>query len=245
MNGWIDEQRKLSRRKHKNNVLKQRTRLLREAGILKQSRMEDDASWWLKLHQLMEHVAEHKKLPRTSTTLGKWLTLQRGIAARIAARNEAQSDRIKSLRDLGLLKSGKDVRWDCMYKAVTDNIIHNTENQWPSAGPLYNWINAQRQSYFKGKLSDEKTKDLNSVGIDWWERFYQKQILNELCNAYRNGRLQDAFLKRAELAGYSRQFIHAKITQLGSNETLDQLFHWRIPVWKENEHNIMLLQYSD
>ena len=229
MSEWINEQRKLSQKKRQSDVQKQRIRLLRDNGILGQPNVEDAEDWGLSLQRLVEYVVEHKQLPRTNTVLGKWMTKQRGIAARNSAIGGQQSRRMDRLRELGFLKSHKEVKWDCMYKALKDFIQHTTEKKWPSAGPLNNWVKNQRQSYFKGKLSDEKTNDLNSIGIEWFERSHQIVILNELLIASHNGRQLDAFLKRAEQAGYSRKYLHQR---MGSNVPLKELFQWRGPVWK-------------
>jgi hypothetical protein len=112
--------------------------------------------------------------------LGKWQSHQRNIYMK----GKLSPERIKQLEDIGLTWKLTDVKqdrhgWDFWYGLTLKYIDEFGEAnapvryKTPEGYQIGIWQNNQRMSYRKGKLSSERIKRLEEIGITW-------QLLDEM-----------------------------------------------------------------
>ena len=106
-----------------------------------------------------------------------------------------------------------------MYKLVSQ-YYEMSGNKWPTTTKFVNWKRKQRDSYFKGEMSNEQRDKLNEINIDWnfTDRRNKAKILL-LAIASRdkvrketgdeNEHAEVEFVKRAKLAGHTREELEA------------------------------------
>ena len=208
---WLIRQQKMTRktRRSRSELQERRIKRLRAASILGQPRVrEEDVSWERNLLKLTVFVHSKRQLPANNTDIGKWICNQRK-----KAKSGGQSRRLTRLRDLGFLKSRKDIRWDCMYDDIKSFIQQNAD-VWPDTGVLASWVEKQRLKYFQGKLDNERIDKLNGIEIDWWHQHNKPTIMRALLHNARDNKTvnnwepQEFFLRNAELALFSKEDLH-------------------------------------
>jgi len=124
--------------------------------------------------------------------LGRWIVRQRFLY-----RNQQMAkDRVCLLNSVGFVwnppsgKQGFDsVIWENMYQRLVaykkehkDTLVPNKFNKDPKLGT---WVNTQRISYKKKRITEERKRLLNSIGFAWnkndnndarWEKMYQHLV---------------------------------------------------------------------
>ncbi len=137
-----------------------------------------------------------------SFPLGEWIEYER-FRHRYGRISPQQTQR---LNDIGMLWTKFDVRWKRSFQAVCDyrqthGDIHIPRNFRSKEGvDLYAWLSAQRQNYKAGKLSAERIRQLNEIGM-WWEPEVDRwEMMFEEANAYYtvHGHLRIPFAYRTE-----------------------------------------------
>ena len=112
-------------------------------------------------------------------TLGTWVNNQRVIYKK----GKLTDERIRRLEELGIVWDPTEAAWEegyahlADYKANNDSHVPNSYKT-EDGFKLGNWVNKQRATYKKGKLTDERIRRLEEVGIVWdtleaaWEEGY-------------------------------------------------------------------------
>ena len=127
-----------------------------------------DQKWNVRYSELEAFKAEHGhcKAPKSHGPLGAWVNNQR-IAYRT---NGLPEERVRKLEDLGFVwnPQGKQPTWDERLDELTKYRAEHGHCIVPvSHGPLANWVNSQRLAHRKGKLSEERARKLDDLGIVW------------------------------------------------------------------------------
>jgi len=158
---WVKHQRKES---CKNSLSNEQIQLLEDIGfqwnVLRGSRH----SWEEKFQKLKEFQETHGhcKVPlKLDRQLNSWVDAQR----QANKQGRLTEDRIKKLESLGVQWIVKS--WESKFKKLREykefhghcNVPLHTEKQ------LYRWVVDQRRAHKRGKLSAERVKKLQDLGI--------------------------------------------------------------------------------
>ncbi|MCM1508410.1 MAG: Helicase associated domain protein [Ruminococcus flavefaciens] len=101
--------------------------------------------------------------------LGIWISTQRENYSKGVLTDE----QIRLLEKIGMSWKRFHDKWDKAFdlaKSYVDNggdINNVSENQTSGDMNLYRWLHAQRNNYKNGKLSEERIKRLETLGIQW------------------------------------------------------------------------------
>ncbi len=117
-----------------------------------------------------------------SYALGRWLTTQRN-----AYKNgKLPNDRIKKLEEIGFrfTKKTPQEQWNNAYLLAKDyydangNLDIDEKYKTKDGFELGSWLTTQRNVYKRGKLSPEKTKKLEEIGISFANKLSEENWLN-------------------------------------------------------------------
>ena len=134
-----------------------------------------EVPWETRFDQLVQYKANHGdcNIPTTQGQLGTWVSTQRANYRK----GKLSQDRITCLdgidfdwpRPRGSSRiDSKVVPWETRFdELVQYKAEHGDCNVPRSQGQLGWWAVTQRQSYRKGKLSQERINRLNGMGFDW------------------------------------------------------------------------------
>ncbi len=170
--------------------------------------------------------------------LTQWLQKQR-----ILYKNNSLSDeRIATLNSIGFVwtpfKNWNDIFEELKIYLSDHNGKYPTENKKDNfTDSLARWLDTQRSTYKKGKLSEERINMLNSIGFDWtprdsWDEVYEqlKTYLSEHNGQYPNIRDESNESKRLQRWIKNQRLKHNK--GLLSDECVKKLneihFVWSI-----------------
>jgi len=120
-----------------------------------------DAAWWSQLAEVRDYVAEHDRLPRATTPLGKWLSEQRH--AYPAGLSDEQAQALRS-EPWWRGAASRDRHWEKQLQAVTD--FYSTHGILPT-GKASHWISNQVSEARAGNLSPSRIRMLEEQ--PWWE----------------------------------------------------------------------------
>lgn len=168
MGQWVGNQKRIC----KEGRLEQR-RLLKELGVC-----FEDADPWKERFQLVQAFYQengHTKIPSDLVVKGVWLG--RGFSEQIKRLNEHKltPEQIKKLVSVGVQpnRSQMDIAWDQRYEHAKAYYEANGDLRVPrryrteDGDPLGSWMQAQRNSYNKGTLSQEHIDCMNKIGMIW------------------------------------------------------------------------------
>ena len=181
---WCSNQRVL---RNAGNLSEERINLLDSVGFIWDAK---DERWMSSYHQAEHYKSKHGKFPARTDTSEEAVTIYRWIA------NQKQNfkngtlskERKKLLESVGILvkaKSSED-SWNENYALLTNFLQKNsrfpttTDAQLnESVYAVYRWMLHQRESYKKGRLSQDRIEKLESIGFVWdakrdlWNRQFE------------------------------------------------------------------------
>lgn len=129
-------------------------------------------SWTDLYNQLLQFQRRHghclvPTLYRENPKLGRWVAVQR-YRRRINALNAEQ---IQKLDRIGFVWSPSDLMWERMFQAlrqfIRDHGHANVPENYPPNVQLARWVQTQRHRRWKGWLSPERIRRLDTVGFLW------------------------------------------------------------------------------
>jgi len=158
---WIKYQRKETT---KNNLTQDQIKLLEEIGFQWNTRISSKHSWEDKFQKLKEFQESHGhcKVPlKLDRQLNSWVDAQRQ-ANKQGRLSQERIDKLESLGVQWIVKS-----WESKYKKLKEfQQIHGHCNvPLHSEKQLYRWVVDQRRAKKRGKLSAERVKKLEDLGI--------------------------------------------------------------------------------
>ena len=123
-------------------------------------------TWDERLRELTKYKAEHGhcNVPAIQGPLGKWVDHQRSARKK----GKLSKERIEQFDDLGFNWGTTLPTWDERLGELTNyKSKHSDCNVAQSHGPLGHWVNTQRATRKKGKLSEERVQKLETIGFVW------------------------------------------------------------------------------
>ena len=182
LGNWINRQRHAYA---KGKLSKDKIELLEAIGMV----WNVYNNQWTKMYKLAtEYYKTHGNLlvpvsyvTKDNEPLGKWISKRRGeyVAGKLS------QERIEQLESIGMKWSLKDDEWNRMYGLATEyyekygNLMIPSDFITETGEELGLWIKNKRNSYYLGRLSDEKIKLLEKIGMIWnlydntWNNMYQ------------------------------------------------------------------------
>ena len=221
-----------------------------------------EAQWEEMYEILVDYKREHgdcnvpKRYPE-NPTFGNWILNQRQNYKKY----QLSQDKIERLNGLGFIWDTIDLRWENKYSEL---LIYreeygncNVPSNYSENPNLAMWVGHQRQAYKKGKLSQDKTKQLNELNIVWdiiefrWEEMYQALLdyknkhghcrvpLNYADNPklgrwvghqrrmYKKGKLDQDKIKRLEILGFVWKKVLGKSADIQWELMCQELINYR------------------
>lgn len=127
-------------------------------------------TWVDRLEELANYKAEHShcNVPTSHGPLGDWAHNQRALRKR----GKLSKDRVEKLDNLGFdwaITHGKRLNlWDGRYEELKEyRAQHGHSNVPQNEGTLGKWVCNQRQARKKGKLSEDRVRNLENIGFCW------------------------------------------------------------------------------
>ena len=175
---WLATNR---RNYYSNKLSLERIKKLDALGIVWNPR---ESQWLENYEMLRKYYQEHGHGNVATTdkswgTLGSWLAVNRGAYYK----NKLSLERIKKLESLSVIWNSKENQWldnyemlKIFYKDHGHVNVPTTDKSWGSLG---DWLVTNRGAYQKNKLSLERIKKLEDLGVDWnplesqWQKNYK------------------------------------------------------------------------
>lgn len=194
LGAWVAEQR---RRYNQGKLNTNRVELLNSIGF--RFEVRDNEKQWDKMYELAKKYYDHQgnlNIPQGFKTingydyndsidcynLSSWLNNQKTFYKN----GKLSNDRIKKLEAIGATLEAKDQdkAWQEMYN-LAQNYYKKNKNlevvysfKTKDGFELGSWLTTQRNVYKRGKLSPEKTKKLEEIGISFANKLSEENWLN-------------------------------------------------------------------
>ena len=124
--------------------------------------------WETRLEELINYKAKHGEcnVPQKQGKLGTWVGSQR-TAYRAGSLLQDRIDRLDSIGFKWSLKEAA-LPWETRFKDLVQyKEVHGDCNVPRRQGQLGIWVETQRNTHKKGKLSHDRIDRLNCIGFDW------------------------------------------------------------------------------
>jgi superfamily II DNA or RNA helicase len=164
LGAWLEKQR---RDRSRGRLLPERLATLDALGV--RWEQTKDSQWEAQFRRLASFKADngHCLVPRNHPgrpSLGGWLTNQR-LAFK---RGTLPEERRLRLESLGVVWDVVDAAWDRSYEALVAFRRQKGHCDVPKGlGPLGHWLQNQRMSFKRGKLTPDQIQRLESIGANW------------------------------------------------------------------------------
>lgn len=179
LGSWIKEKRKYY---FKNKLTTEQIEKLESIGMVwKVHEQAWDDMFALAVEYANEHgnlLVPQKYITENGKPLGIWIS-----NCRIFYKNDKLSqEKIESLESIGMIWQVHDKKWDDMYAMVSlyypkhGNLFIDDSSTLPDMKKLKKWLIYQRNLCIKGKLSEEKKKALESIGMVWDAKLSKENI---------------------------------------------------------------------
>ena len=182
---WIATQRLVRKGLRRGVLSEERIARLNDIGMVWKIRLDG----WTEYYEAAEEYFRtkgHLQVPQgyiapNGVNLGNWISNIRSLRKR----GELTREQVASLERLNMDWAVNQTRWEQYYQSAKAHYeaygnltvpVNYTDNL---GVPLGQWLARVRKSYQKGKLSEERVKKLNAIGMTWnkasdrWEQIYQ------------------------------------------------------------------------
>jgi len=162
-----------------------------EALLMLQGRSnsELDDDWQTNFDKLRKYKEEHGHIdvsPKEDRSLTAWLRHQR----KESSKQKLSDDQIDSMSDIGFVWNSRGNRnsWEDKFNKLKEFKEKNGHCKVPLKldRQLNSWVDAQRQANKQGRLSEERIRKLEGLGVQWivksWESKFRK--LHEFKDTY-------------------------------------------------------------
>ena len=157
---WVNNQRQFYK---EGKLSQERTARLESIGFVWDPLEQE---WLGRFDELTNYKAENGdcNVPYSQGSLSVWVKRQR----QSYKRGMLSQERIDLLESVGFSWEHFDEAWVARFNELFDYKNENGDCNVPcSQGPLGMWVGNQRQSYKKGKMSQDRIELLNSIGFGW------------------------------------------------------------------------------
>jgi outer membrane biogenesis lipoprotein LolB len=162
-----------------------------EALLMLQGRSnsELDDDWQTNFDKLRKYKEEHGHIdvsPKEDRSLTAWLRHQR----KESSKQKLSDEQIDSMSDMGFIWNSRGNRnsWEDKFNKLKEFKEKNGHCKVPLKldRQLNSWVDAQRQANKQGRLSEERIRKLEGLGVQWivksWESKFRK--LHEFKDTY-------------------------------------------------------------
>lgn len=166
LGGWVAHRRNERRAGH---LPADRIAMLDQLGIIWEPH---EAAWQAQYQVVREFYERHGRLETRDRTINRWLSLQRTLFHK----GKLPQHRIDALNALGMRweqKAWMSDGWEKglaaarAYHAQHGTLATCRKNQEQDGFPLGSWLNSRRVEKRKNRLSPDKIKALDELGIVW------------------------------------------------------------------------------
>jgi hypothetical protein len=247
---WASHQRQLYK---KGKLSEDRLERLEEIGF----DWDIAAAYWEEMFgALVEFEKQHGhcNVPRDwseNSKLARWVTNLRTRKKRLS------EDQILRLEAIGFEWDALDANWEEMFKVLVEfrdeNGHCNVPHIWPSNRELGLWLGRQRQACKTGKLSEDRIKRLEAIGVVWdladaaWEEMFAALV--EYKNEYGDCDVPQSWEKVEGLGAWAnRQRQLHKKGRLGEDriERLEKIgFVWNLSEARWEKMFAALIDYRN
>jgi len=169
LGSWVNNQRTIHR---KGKLSREHTAQLEGIGFIwgAERKKEKAKTWAKRMKELVAFKVDNGtcNVPQRQSSLGYWVDNQR----KLHKKGKLSQECTTQLEDIGfnwgMQRQKSDEQWEkrikelAVYKEKTGNC-----NVPQSQGALGRWVHKQRNFYNKGKLSQERTTQLEGIGFVW------------------------------------------------------------------------------
>ncbi|MCE7039176.1 Helicase associated domain protein [Dyadobacter sp. CY312] len=121
-------------------------------------------NWEVNLSKLKTFIFENGRFPALKEgKIGRWVSTQR----QAFKKGTLLDDKIKLLEEIGIVWDLLDSQFLEALEELKTFVVKNNRFPLPEEGKLGSWVSKRRQKYKKGKLSEDKIKLLEEIGITW------------------------------------------------------------------------------
>ena len=161
---WLNNQRQSAK---KGKLSEERIKKLEEIDKdWNKSKEEINSEKWEENYEkVKKFYEENGKLPTRDEECGNWLDTQR----QSVRKGKLSEERIKKLEEMDKdWNKSLEKRWEENYEKLKK--FYEENGRFPTqAEECGTWLNAQRQSFKNGKLSEERIKKLEDIDKNWRE----------------------------------------------------------------------------
>lgn len=175
---WIFTQRQVYAKKKNGTLSAGQIKKLEAIGMVWENKQ--DSAWNSRFQAAKQYYEEHGDLlvPASYVTedgikLGVWISNLRAYRKSGAHQNALTPERIKMLDEIGMIWDGFDYLWCRNFSAAAQYYKGHGNLDIPvnyvdaSGVRLYSWVVNIKLAYRQSKLSKDKIKLLEGIGIDW------------------------------------------------------------------------------
>jgi len=206
--------------------------------------VENSTASWNFYYGLYERYAKMNKSGDVIHTykidgynLGWWVATQKGLHKK----GKLSVEKIKKLESLGIIWDTFDARWDEGFKYyeqyVKDNKSGDVIYTYKIDGyNLGGWVGQQKIPYKEGKLSREKIKKLESLGIIWdtfdarWDegfKYYEQYVKDNKTSKVRRNCIIDGYRLGTWLYKQLFKYKEGKLSREKINKLESLGFTWK------------------
>lgn len=191
LGAWVHTQRSVSKRQRQGKLDEDRMRHLDQIGFVWDPADEYWEEMFVALVAYKERFGDCKvpdSWPENNGKLANWVRVQRESNKA----NRLDADRIRSLEKLGFLWNPLDTAWEEMFAALVAYKQRfgdcSVPQLWSGNPGLAKWVSRQRGFYTTSKLTKDRTRRLEELGIVWntfdatWEEMFT--ALNDYKNRF-------------------------------------------------------------
>jgi len=239
LNRWIIHQRKLFKI---GELSPEKIKLLNNIKFT----WEPSNQYWERMYQQLVQYNNDPNKAKKNLKLSKWVDWQKNSYKK----KKLSSERIKLLESAGFEWDSHHTYWQKMYEKLTqfkkEHHHCHVPQEFQQDPQLGKWVNIQRQTYKKQRLSLEKIQKLEAVGFAWdstetpWQQMFDKLL--QFKKEYHHCNVSWKFQQDLPLARWvrSQRYLHKKhLLSVEKTQKLEAIsFEWQ-------PHNVQWQQMFD
>ena len=168
LGNWVHNQREFYK---KGKLAQERTTQLKGIGFTWGLRKKNEEKQWeVRFNELISYKDKNGNcnVPQSQGKLGKWVTNKRQLLKKGALSQERATQLEGIGFNWGSRKKNGNEQWEERFNELVGYKEKNGSCNVPrSQGALGNWVHKQRQIHKNGKLSQERTMQLEGIGFVW------------------------------------------------------------------------------
>ena len=162
LSNWVKMQRS---RYKKNKLSNSQINVLENLNIIWDIKT---TQWDEKYKALKDFISKYERMPLSSETLSRWCKTQR----QNYSKGKLSNQRIEKLNKLKFIWDEQEYIWNLNYNYLKEftkrqKMFPKSDEEYPKGNNLGRWILGNKNRYKTGKLSNERIKKLEAIGMIW------------------------------------------------------------------------------